>query len=108
MTVFADLNQADQASRYAASKQSLKDQMDQITQQIQTATDQMSALAGQGHVHRRVDADGTQGRVGISAIRIFDASPDRECSCRAVIDRRCRETELAALSGYYDGWIYGG
>jgi non-specific protein-tyrosine kinase len=45
VAVFTEQNQADQASRYAASKQSLETQMAQMDQQIQSTNAQISALA---------------------------------------------------------------
>lgn len=44
VTVFSDQNQALQASRYAASKQSLQDQLDQMNQKIQASSDAIKAL----------------------------------------------------------------
>ncbi len=45
VTVFADQNLSDQEARYAASKKSLQDQMDQIAIQIQSTTVQLNSLA---------------------------------------------------------------
>ncbi|HEX7974700.1 MAG TPA: polysaccharide biosynthesis tyrosine autokinase [Anaerolineales bacterium] len=44
VAVFSEQNQALQASRYAASKQSLQDQLDQMNQKIQANADSIKAL----------------------------------------------------------------
>lgn len=46
VVVFADQVQADQASRYADSKQSISDQMTSLQQKIQDTTDQITSLNG--------------------------------------------------------------
>lgn len=45
VTVFSEQIQADQAARYADSKQNLKDQMDVLDQQIQTTSANLAVLA---------------------------------------------------------------
>ena len=55
VTVFAEQNLADQASRYETSKQNIQTQIDQMDQQIQNATTELNNLADDPANQAKID-----------------------------------------------------